>query len=154
MSRRNRNPGAANAILAALLALAVAFVCVELVALSVGDSAPRIQEPCSVRTQLPGDGVDATVQRIVLVGLDGAACRLHTTREDLVLSLGSAARPRSWDRDTAEVAIRAGLEDAVDAADASGDIPGFLASVLRRLVQTAPIDKLVAGGIGLRDLIG
>jgi hypothetical protein len=153
MSRR-RNASAANAVLAWLLALAIVFICVELVASSVGHSEPRIQAPCSERTPWPGHGLDATIQRIVLDGLDGAACELHTTREDLVLSLGSGNRPRRWDRHTAEVAIRAGLERAVDEADSRGDIPGFLASALRRVVQSAPIDKLISGGIGLRDLIG
>ena len=34
-----------------------------------------------------GEGLDATVQRIALDGLNGAACELGVTREDLVLSL-------------------------------------------------------------------
>jgi hypothetical protein len=141
-------------VLACLLALAAAFVCVELVVGAVGYSEPRIQDSCAGRTQSDGGGIDATIQRIVLDGLDGAACRLDTTREELVLSLGSGDRPRSWDRDDAEAAIRAGLERAVDEADDRGDIPGFIAPALRRIVQAAPIEELIEGGITLRDLIG
>jgi hypothetical protein len=148
----SRSP--ANAVLAALLALAIAFICVEVVASSVGHSEPEIQDPCGERTPWPGRGLDAAVQRIVLDGLDGAACELHTSREELVLSLGSGIRPRRWDRHTAEAAIRAGLLRAVDEADRRDDIPGFLTPALRRLVRSAPIEELIAGGIGLRDLIG
>jgi hypothetical protein len=97
------------------------------------------------------------VQRIVLNGLDGAACRLHASREELVLSLGPATpgqKRRRWDQHTIETAIRAGLLRSVDEAERRGDIPGLLAPVLRRIVRTAPIGKLVEGGISLSDLIG
>ena len=97
-------------------------------------------------------GIDTTIQRIVLDGLDGAACRLHTTREELVLSLGGSGLggTRRWDEHTIEVALRAGLLRSVDAAVQRGDVPGFLAPALRGLVENAPLDKLVRGGIGLR----
>jgi hypothetical protein len=99
-------------------------------------------------------GLDATIQRIVLDGLDGAACRLHTTREELVLSLGGAdGRPRRWSDHTIEVALRAGLLRAVDEAVRRGDLPGFAVPFLRRLIETAPLDRLVKGGITLSDLL-
>ena len=59
-----------------------------------------------------------------------------------------------WDRRTIEVALRAGLLRAVDEAERRGDVPGFLAPVLRRIVRDAPIEPLIEGGIRLRDLIG
>jgi hypothetical protein len=95
------------------------------------------------------------VQRIVLDGLDGAACRLHTTREELVLSLapGTGVK-RRWDEHTVEVAIRAGLLRSVDDAERRGDIPSFAAPFLRRLVEDAPIGKLIRGGISLSNLFG
>jgi hypothetical protein len=100
-------------------------------------------------------GIDTTIQRIVLDGLDGAACRLHTTREELVLSLGTGAgAPRRWDEHTIEVALRAGLLHAVDQAEQRGDIPGFLAPAVRQLVERAPLDRLIRGGFKLSDLLG
>jgi hypothetical protein len=41
----------------------------------------------------------------------------------------------------------------VNQAERRGDVPGFLAPALRRLVETVPIDTLVRGGIGLGDLL-
>ena len=101
-------------------------------------------------------GIDTTIQRIVLDGLDGAACRLHTTREELVLSLGGGelGGTRKWDAHTIEVALRAGLLRSVDAAVQRGDVPGFLAPALRGIVERAPLGKLVRGGISLQDLLG
>ncbi len=141
-------------ILAALL-----FACVVLVAVELGQGAlshvpPALANPCRPRPA-QGGGLDATIQRIVLDGLDGAACRLHATREELVLSLspGTGFR-RRWDRRTIEVALRAGLLRSVDEAERRGDVPGFVAPVLRRLIRTAPLDRLIEGGVRLRDLLG
>jgi hypothetical protein len=92
----------------------------------------------------------------VLDGLDGAACKLGTSREQLVLSLGSGGGgpPPRWDAKTIEVALRAGMLAAVDAAERRGDIPTLIAPVLRRAIDSAPLDALIRGAIGLRDLIG
>jgi hypothetical protein len=142
-------------ILAALFVAAAALVAVELGTGAAQEPAPRLADPCRSRSGR-SDGLDATVQRIVLDGLDGAACRLHTSREELVLSLGGnpAGRPRSWSRRTIEVALRAGLRRAVDEAERRGDLPSFVAPLLRRFVESAPLDTLIAGGIRLRDLLG
>jgi hypothetical protein len=142
-------------IVAALLASGAVLVAVELGKGALEEPSPKIANPCKPRDGRTG-GIDTTIQRIVLDGLDGAACRLHTTREELVLSLGgdSAVLPRRWDEHTVEVALRAGLLRSVDAAERRGDVPGFLAPLLRRLVESAPLDRLVQGGFSLSDLIG
>ena len=143
-----------KAVLVALLLAGVALVGVELGLGALDEPSPRIASPCQSRGGRTG-GIDTTMQRIVLDGLDGAACRLHTTREELVLSLGpSSSGRRHWDKHTIEVALRAGLMRSIDDAESRGDIPGFLAPVLRRIVRDAPIGKLVEGGISLGDLIG
>jgi hypothetical protein len=145
----------ALAFLLALLVAAVALIAVEVGKDDAGGGI-NVADPCRPRTPFPGHGLDPTIQRIVLDGLDGAACRLHTTREELVLSLGpgSGTGRLRWDEHTIEVALRAGLRRAVDEAERRGDIPGFVARVARRIVETAPIDVLVEGGIRLSDLIG
>jgi hypothetical protein len=145
----------ALAILAALLAALLALVAVELGKGAAEEPGPKLADPCRSRPGQTSGGLDATVQRLVLDGLDGAACRLHTTREELVLSLApETGVQRRWDDHTIEVAVRAGLLGAVDKAERRGDIPGFAAPLLRQLVETAPIDRLVRGGIGLGDLLG
>ena len=142
-----------QAILAALLVAALGLVAVELVEGATREPGPKLADPCRPH-EAHVSGLDATIQRIVLDGLDGAACRLHTTREELVLSLGGAdGRPRHWSEHTIEVALRAGLLRAVDEAVQRGDLPGFAAPFLRRLIETAPLDRLIEGGIGLSDLL-
>jgi hypothetical protein len=145
---------AAAWVLVALLLSGAALVGVELGKGALDEPAPKIANPCQPREGRTG-GIDATIQRIVLDGLDGAACRLHTSREELVLSLGGGVGvTRRWDEHTIEVALRAGLLRSVDEAVQRGDVPSFLAPALRQLVQSAPIDKLVRGGIGLSDFFG
>ena len=144
----------AELVLAAMLAAAALLLAVELAKGAAEPVSLVLANPCNPR-QAHGSGFDATVQRIVLDGLDGAACGLHTTREELVLSLapGTGFR-RRWDRQTIEVALRAGMLRSVDEAERRGDLPSFIAPVLRRLVQTAPLDRLIEGGFQLRDLLG
>jgi hypothetical protein len=143
------------AILLALLAAAALLVAVELGRGAIGYGSGKLANPC-VERSFPGGGFDAALQRIVLDGLDGAACRLGTSREQLVLSLGTGAGYPAgrWSRQQIDTALRAGLLAAVDRADARGDLPPFVAPLLRRAVETVPIDKLVRGAISLRDLIG
>jgi hypothetical protein len=139
-------------MLAALLLSGVALFGVELGKGALSEPSPKLADPCLPRAGRTG-GIDATIQRIVLDGLDGAACRLHTTREELVLSLGSCGH-RRWDERTIEVALRSGLLRSVDEAERRGDIPGFVAPLLRRLVERAPLDRLIRGGFSLRDVLG
>jgi hypothetical protein len=150
---RGRQASAAVTIVVALIVAAVAVVIAE-----VGDSATRssvqIANPCKPRAPFPGHGIDATIQRVVLDGLDGAACRLHTTRERLVLSLRGSSGSRRWSRQTIETALRAGMLRSLAEADRRGDIPGFLVPIARRVIETVPIQKLIQGGISLKDLIG
>jgi hypothetical protein len=145
---------AAAWIVGALLLSGVVLVAVELGKGALEEPAPKIANPCARRRGRTG-GFDTTVQRIVLDGLDGAACRLHTTREELVLSLGGGTVvKRHWDEHQVEVALRAGLLRSVDEAESRGDIPSFLAPLVRRLVERAPLDRLVEGGFSLSNLIG
>ncbi len=108
----------------------------------------RPATPCTAAADpFPGAGLDATLQRIVLSGLNGAACELGTTREALLLSLApkSGADDVHWDRPTAERALRSGFERAIDDADRRGSLPGWAASVLRVIVRRAPVDLLLEG---------
>jgi hypothetical protein len=140
--------------LLALLVSGAVLVAVELAMGALNEPSPKLADPCLPRHG-PTGGIDTTVQRIVLDGLDGAACRLHTTREELVLSLApEAGVRRRWDERTIAVAIRAGLLRSVDEAERRGDIPGFAAPILRGIVGHAPIDRLVRGGIRLRGVFG
>jgi hypothetical protein len=91
----------------------------------------------------------------VLDGLDGAACELGATREELVLSLS----PRSnadirWDDETIERALRAGLLGAIDDAEQRGSLNGVVAAILRPIIERAPVQWLIDGGQGIAGLFG
>jgi hypothetical protein len=145
----------AVATLIVLLVAGVTLLAVEL-AKGGGGSGAAIANPCKSRPPFPGSGIDATIQRIALDGLDGAACRLGTSREALVLSFRPGLSPDRihWTRQRIQVAVRAGMLAAVNDAVYRGDIPAFLRPALRELIQTLPLEQLIRGAFTLKDLIG
>ncbi|MBJ8347182.1 hypothetical protein JGU72_21130 [Antrihabitans sp. YC2-6] len=127
-----------------------------------GDFVPgRPVDPCTARVVEPvASGIEALGVRLVLIGLDGAACRLQISREALVLQLALQG-----ERTDAEIdAMRAGLLEAVDRMKAEGtlppasdladealvnaDLPGYVKSLLRRLP-----DSLVNGALKTDDIL-
>jgi hypothetical protein len=104
--------------------IAVLLVAVVLgiqVAAGGGDYVPRRSANPCVPRPIPAiqPQLEPLAQEIVLLGLDGAACRLGISRERLVLAL---AQTRSLDpRESA--ALKTGLVDAVDLLDRQGRLP-------------------------------
>jgi hypothetical protein len=134
---------------------AAALLGVELANGAVDAGALVVSNPCEPRDAYPGEGLDAVLQRIVLDGLDGAACELETTREELVLSLAPrAGEPSRWDDETIERALRAGLVEAIDDAEERGSVNAIVAALLRQVAERAPVQWLIDGGQGLADLLG
>ena len=146
---------AAERILVALFVGAAALVGIEFANGAADAGALAVRDPCEPRSAFPGQGLDATLQRLVLDGLDGAACDLGATREELVLSLS----PRSsadirWDDETIEQALRAGLLGAIDDAEQRDSLNAIVAALLRHLVERAPVQWLIDGGQGIAGLFG
>ena len=143
-------------IVTALLLSGAVLVGVELGKGALAEPSPKIADPCQPRAGRTG-GIDATIQRIVLDGLDGAACRLHTTREELALS---ARRKRAWAARAGGTRIRSRSRCGQACCTRStrpsseGTCRGFLAPALRGIVERAPLGKLVRGGISLQDQLG
>jgi hypothetical protein len=77
-------------------------------------------DPCVARTVTSqAEGIDALTENLVLLGLDGAACRLGVSREALTLELAQTG-PRT----DAEIdALRQGLLGAVSRMKADGSLP-------------------------------
>ena len=137
---------------AVLLAAAVVFLVVELGMGAWSFGQVKRVDPCTAAAPNLGSGFDATAQRIVLDGLNAAACRLHTTREELVQSLRSG--PSRWSDAQLQAAIRAGLVQAIDRAEHRGEVPGILAGLLRQAAKHAPIKFLVENGGSITGLLG
>jgi hypothetical protein len=80
----------------------------------------RPADPCVARTVTSqADGMDGLTERLVLLGIDGAACRLHISREALTLELAQPG-PRT---DAQVDALREGLLSAVERMKADGSLP-------------------------------
>jgi hypothetical protein len=77
-------------------------------------------DPCVARDVTSrADGIDGLTERLVLLGVDGAACRLGVSREALTLEL---AQPGT--RTDAEIdALREGLLEAVQRMKDDGSLP-------------------------------
>jgi hypothetical protein len=143
-----------RAVIALLAAAALTLLAVEL-ALGARDYGEvALGAPCEKHAIFESGGLDGTVQRIVLEGLDGAACRLGTTRERLLLSLSPSSKGRfgSWSSDRVETAVRESLVAAVDEAERSGDLNGAEALLLREVAERAPLDVVVDLASRLGDL--
>lgn len=148
----------ARALVAGATVAAVALLATSL-ALGGASYAPKpVADPCQARDWRSPSGVDEIAQQLSLSALDGAACELHTSRETLVLALSSAEGRDAFAKDPRlSGALRAGLQRAVDDAEAAGAIPGVVASGLRAVVTHLPIDGLIASvrdGGKLLDQIG
>jgi hypothetical protein len=109
----------------ALPAIAVALVTGVMgvqVANGGGDFVPvRSADPCAPRdvTAVSARQIDALGERLVLLGLDGAACHLGITREQLVINLALSTDVP----DPVIDALRTGLLGAVDRMKADGTLP-------------------------------
>lgn len=110
----------------------------------------RPADPCATRTVAShSEGIEALTERLVLLGLDNAACELSVSREQLTLEL---AQP--GERTEAEIAaLRQGLLAAVDQMAEDGSLPpaseltdealdaaglnGFVEAVVRAIPDSA-----------------
>ncbi|MGQ0630928.1 MAG: hypothetical protein ACT4P1_07785 [Sporichthyaceae bacterium] len=144
---------------------AVALVAAVLgtqVAAGGGDFVPtRAADPCLPRAVASiSTGLDALSEQLVLLGLDGAACRLGRSREALVLGLAMPAEPTDGEVD----ALRAGLIDAVDRLEREDRLPpssdladealaqADLPALVQRALELAP-DSLIDRGLPTDDVL-
>jgi hypothetical protein len=140
-----------------------------------GDFAPTpAARPCAHRTVTSvSTGIEGLGEQLVLLGLDGAACRLDVTREALTLELAQSRAPT----DAQVNAVRAGLLEAVDRLKADGTLPkastltdeavdnadlnGFLKAAIRALpdalinsaLKTDDVLRRTINGLDLRQLL-
>jgi hypothetical protein len=123
----------------------VAAVLVPYLALGGASFEPTpVADPCATREwRDPGD-LDEALEQIALSALDGAACELGVSREDLVLAvrneeaLDDFADEHRISREDAEQAVEDGLQRAVDDAEEAGAIGESVASLARRVVESVP----------------
>lgn len=109
----------------------------------------KLADPCAPRSWRNPHGFEQVAEQIVLSGLDGAACELHVSREDMVLALADRDRRKQFVREhrisnaELETLVRSGLKRSIDDAQNAGALNPTLAGVLRGVVGSLPIDELL-----------
>lgn len=137
----------------AALVLVVLVLVVQVAAGGADYEPTRAADPCRdrpaprVRPEL-----EPLAERVVLVGLDGSACRLRVTRERLVLDLASPrdrralARSRGTDERGLAGELKAGLRRGVDRLERRKQLPtasALLPSVADQLDLPAAARPLI-----------
>lgn len=121
----------------------------------------RPADPCAERrVTSQAEGIDGLTERLVLLGIDGAACRLHVSREALTLELAQSDAPTDAQVD----ALRAGLQSAVRRMKGDGSLPpaselvdealesADLNDLLKRLIRALP-DSAIDAALKTDDVL-
>ena len=129
--------------------MVVAFTAL-LLSLGGASYAPaKVADPCVQRSWRSPQGFEAVAEQIVLSAVDGAACQLHVSREEMVLALASHDRREQFVREhhitnaELESLVRTGLKRSIDDAQNAGALNPTLAGILRGVVGNLPIDELL-----------
>ena len=130
---------------AAALALVLAYL-----ALGGASYAPaKVADPCATRDWRNPQGLEEVGEQIVLSGLDGVACELGVSREEMVLALANSnsrerfAREHGISDERLEELVRDGLMRAIDDAVEADALNPTIANILRGVVRSVPVDELV-----------
>jgi len=118
-------------------------------------------DPCVEReVTSEAEGIDALTERLVLLGIDGAACRLEVSREALTLELAQPGERTDEQVD----ALRAGLHAAVDRMTEDGSLPeasdlvdealgnADLNGFLEALIKALP-DSVIDAAVTMDDVL-
>jgi hypothetical protein len=147
------------------VAVSVALIVTYLALGGASYEPAAVADPCKPRPiEKPQDGGEV-LQQVALSALDGAACELGVSREELTLALaGRSSRERFLreHRVTDEVleqALRAGLIRAVDDARRVDALSDLEASIIRAALERLPIGVVIdvlqrASGRSVPDLLG
>jgi hypothetical protein len=109
----------------------------------------KVQDPCQPRPWSNPQGLSEIANQFTVSALDGAACQLGVTREQLARALATPeARERfkkKYGITDAKLAkaVRAGLVRAVDDAEEAGALSPLLAVPLRETVQRIPLAQAI-----------
>jgi hypothetical protein len=134
----------------ALATLTAVALVLAYLALGGASYAPaKTADPCASRDWREPRGLQAVAEQIVLSGLDGAACELDVSREDVVLAFGSRASLNRFERENdvtpaeLERLVRKGIDRAVDDAVEAGALDPTVARVIRDIAERIPISRVI-----------
>jgi hypothetical protein len=129
---------------------AAAALVVFYLALGGASYAPaEVADPCATRDWREPDGFQEVAEQIVLSALDGAACEVGVSREEMVLafesrdSLERFAEEHDISEEELEELLRSGLERAIDDAEQADALDPTIAGLLRSVVDRIPVDDVL-----------
>jgi hypothetical protein len=138
-----------RALIAASVAASALLVGAYLAAGGSAYEPTPVTDPCQPREWRSPDSVELYAEQFFLSALDGAACELGVSREELVVALPDAdaraefAAAHGISEADLEAAIRAGVVRAIDDAENAGALSPIVASGLREVATRLPIDQLL-----------
>jgi hypothetical protein len=109
----------------------------------------KVADPCAPRDWTEPDGLAEVGEQIVLSALDGAACTLGVSREEVVLAfeneetLKAFAREHGVSESDLEDLAKTGLERAINDAEEAGALSPSIADLVRGAVDRIPPGLLV-----------
>ena len=145
-------------MIATALVASAALIAVYLAAGGSSYEPSASADPCAPREWRSPQGIEESAQQFALSALDGAACELGVTREELAVALPTEegrnefADEHGIDDETLEEAVRAGALRGIDDAVAAGALNPLLASGLREAAERLPVDETIALIVDGREL--
>lgn len=108
-----------------------------------------VADPCDPREWSETETIEQTAQEFALSALDGAACELGVSREELTRALATRESLDRFTRDNdlspveVESAIRSGASRAIDDAQRAEAISPLVAFGLKAAIRTLPLRDLI-----------
>jgi hypothetical protein len=109
----------------------------------------EVADPCAPRDWRDPSGLQQVAEQVVLSALDGAACELGVSREEIVLAFASSesldrfAREQGVSDEELERLVRSGLVRAVDDAEQADALDPTLATLLRSVARRVPVEEIL-----------
>lgn len=138
----------ARVLVVGALVLSLALVGIYLAAGGASYTPEKSRNPCEPRPwHETSGGLEGLAEEFTLSALDGAACELGVTREQLARALATKENRERFskrfhiDDERLAKAIRAGLLRAIDDAEEHGRLSGIIAAPLRATVRNIPLEQ-------------
>ena len=135
-------------LIATALVLSLALVGIYAAAGGASYTPEKSRNPCEPRPwHETSGGLEGLAEEFTLSALDGAACQLGVTREQLARALATKENRERFskrfhiDDERLAKAIRAGLLRAIDDAEEHGRLNGIIATPLRATVEHIPLEQ-------------
>jgi hypothetical protein len=138
----------ARILVVGAIVVSLALVGVYVAAGGASYTPEKSRNPCEPRPWHENSGgLEGLAEEFTLSALDGAACQLGVTREQLARALATKENRERFskrfhiDDERLSKAIRAGLLRAIDDAEEHGRLNGIIAAPLRATVENIPLEQ-------------